>query len=78
MRAVFPSLQSIRYCDANIPTINKIYFLVKRVDYALLSSQSISNDEGLLMHGALCDGVNDKLDTVFGEFGEEGFPSDNE
>ncbi len=46
---------------------------MKRVDYALLSSQSILNDEGLFgsMYGDLCEGVSDELSTVFGESGEE-------
>ncbi len=30
------------------------------------------------MNVAICDGVNDELSTVFGEFGEEEFPSDDQ
>ncbi len=80
MRAVFPALCAMRYCDANVPTMDKIYYLVKRVDYALLSSQSILNDEKLFgsMNGDLCEGVRDKLKTVFGESGEEEFQIDDE
>ncbi len=38
---------------------------MKRVDYALLSSQHISNYKGLFgpMNGELCDGVNDEFGT---------------
>ncbi len=50
----------MRYCDANVPTMDKVYYLVKRVEYALLSSQPILNDEELFgpMYGALCEGVS--------------------
>ncbi len=60
MSAVFPALCAMRYCDANVPVMDKIYYLVKRVDYALLSSQPILNDERLFgpMYGALCEGVS--------------------
>ncbi len=71
MRAVFLAPQAIRYYDATIPTMDKIYYL--------LSSQPILNDKELFgpMNGALCDGVNNKLGTVFGESSEEEFPCDN-
>ncbi len=54
MRAVFPALRAMRYCDANVPIIDKTSYLVKRVGYALLRSQPILNDEGLFgpMYGA--------------------------
>ncbi len=76
---VFPALQAMRYCDANIPAMDKTKYLVNRVDYSLLSSQPVLNDNGLFgpMNGELCDGVNDEFSTVFGEFGEEEFPSDD-
>ena len=79
MRAVFPALCAMRYCDANVPAMDKIYYLVKRVDYALLSSQPILNDEELFgpMYGDLCEGVCDELKTVFGE-SEEEFQIDDE
>ncbi len=49
---------------------------MKQVDYALLSSQPILNNEGLFgpMNGALCDGVS----TVFVEFGELELPYDGQ
>ncbi len=80
MRAVFPTLCAMRYCDANLPTMEKIYYLVKRGDCALLSSQPILNDEGLVepMYRALCGGVSNELSTVFGKSGEEEFLNDDE
>ncbi len=79
MSVVFPALCAMRYCDANVPAMDKIYYLVKRVDYALLSSQPILNDEELfgLMYGALCEEVSNELSTVFGEHGIEEFLCDN-
>ncbi len=29
LRAVFPALKALQYCDSNIPAINKIYFSVE-------------------------------------------------
>ncbi len=54
MRAVLPVLQAMRYCEAKVPAIT-IYYLVKRVNHTLLSSQPILNDEGLFgpMNGVL-------------------------
>ncbi len=68
MWAEFPALCALRYCDANILAIDKIYYLVKRVDFALLSSQTILNDESLFesMSDALSDGVSKEMITVFG------------
>ncbi len=61
MRVDFSAVCALRYCDANIPVMSKIYCLVKRVDYAILSSQTILNDKGLfgLMSGGLCDEGNE-------------------
>ncbi len=75
MRAVFPALCAMIYYDANVPTMDMIYYLVKRVYYALLRSQPILTDKELFgpMNGALCDGVSNELSTVFGESGEEEF-----
>ncbi len=70
----------MRNYDANIPTMEKINYLVKRADHALLSSQPILIDKGSFgsMNGEFCDGVNNKLGTHFGEFGGEEFPSHDE
>ncbi len=55
------------------------YYLIKKVYYALLSSQPILNDEELFdsMSSALCDGVSNKLSVVFGKSKEEEFISDD-
>ncbi len=58
--------------------MDKIYSIVKRLNYALLSSQTILNDEGLFgsMSGVLCDGVNKEMSNVFGNSEEEDSFSD--
>ncbi len=37
--AVFPALNALRYCDSNIPAMDKIYFLAKQAYEALLDSR---------------------------------------
>ncbi len=77
MRAVFPALCAMRYCDANVPAMDKIYYLVKRVDYALLSSQPMLNDEELFgpLYRATCEGV---INELLGEVGEKEFLFEDE
>ncbi len=53
---------------------------MKRVYHALLSSQPILNNKEMFgpINGALFDVVNNKLDTVFGGFGEGEFLFDDQ
>ncbi len=68
IRTIYPALCALRLCDANILAKDKIYHLVKRVDYTLLSSLTIEKDESLFKprSGALCNGVSEEMSTVFG------------
>mmetsp|Transcript_17415 Transcript_17415/g.36517 ORF Transcript_17415/g.36517 Transcript_17415/m.36517 type:complete len:108 (-) Transcript_17415:982-1305(-) len=79
MRAVFPALRALRYCYANILAMDKKYYLVKTVDYALLSSQTILNDKSLFesMMGALCNGVSKEMSAVFQISEDEDYLSDD-
>ncbi len=45
--AVFPALKALRYCNSNIPAMDKIYFLVKQADEALFDSQLLLDDQDL-------------------------------
>ncbi len=36
LHAIFPALKALRYCNSNIPAMDKIFFLVKGLDEALL------------------------------------------
>ncbi len=44
---MFPILKALRYCDSNIPTMDKILFLVMRADKEIDNSVSMLNDEDL-------------------------------
>ncbi len=73
LRAVFPALKALRYCDSNVPAMDKIFFLVKRADVAIENSSSMLNDEELFgcADSSLVTGCEEELDEVFGERGVE-------
>lgn len=56
-------------CNSNTPAVDKIYFLVRCADEALLRSQKCLDDEGLFgpMKGVMVSDYDLKLDQVFGE-----------
>jgi hypothetical protein len=45
--AVFPALRALRYCDSNMPSMEKIYYLSHRTTEAIENSQDDFNDERL-------------------------------
>ena len=47
LRAVFPALRLLRYCDKSKPAMDKIYYLSYRTTQALKQSESVLNDEAL-------------------------------
>ena len=49
LRAVFPALRLLRYCDKTKPAMDKIYYLSHRTTttQALEQSESVLNDEAL-------------------------------
>jgi len=47
LRAVFPALRLLRYCDKSKPAMDKIYYLSYRTTQALQQSESLLNDEAL-------------------------------
>ncbi len=66
---VFSALKALRYCDSNIPAMDKIYFLVKQADEAQLDLQLILDDQDLFgsMKGVISFDCNEELDEVFGK-----------
>ncbi len=44
---MFPALKALRYCNSNIFAVDKIYFLVKQADEALLDPQKVLDDKDL-------------------------------
>ena len=72
LRSVFPALKLLRYCDANKPSMDKIFFLSHRTTQAIEKSLESLNDKKLfgsltpdrnLMHGDInLDGADDSDD----------------
>ena len=73
LRAVFPALKALWYCESNIPGIDKIYFLVKQADEALQASQILLDDHDLFgsMRGSSVQECMEEYDEVFGETNTE-------
>ena len=44
LRAVFPALRCLRYCDSNIPAMDKVYTLTHRTSIAIEKSIDALND----------------------------------
>ncbi len=61
---VFPALKALRYCNSNITAMDKIYFLVKRADKALLDSQKFLDNHDLFgsMRGDILSVCEQELD----------------
>ena len=47
LRAVFPALRALRYCDSNTPVMDKIYFLSHRTTTAIAQSKEFLDNEDL-------------------------------
>ncbi len=73
LHAVFPALIALRYCDSNIPAMDKIYYLVKQADDALIDSQLLLDDQDLFgsMRGVVLSDCKEEWDEVFGETNTE-------
>ncbi len=72
INAVFPAVKELRYCDSNIPAMDKIYFLVKGADEALLDSQKNSEDLFRSMKGVNLIDHKKELDEIFRELSKGG------
>ncbi len=71
--AVFPTLKALRYYNSNIPTMDKIFFLVKQADDALFDSQFLLDDPDQFgsMRGVILSDCEEELDEVVGETNTE-------
>jgi hypothetical protein len=47
LRAVFPTIRALRYCDKGEPSMDKIYYLTFRASEALKRSVDLLNDSSL-------------------------------
>ncbi len=68
LSAMFPALRALRYCDANKPAIDKIFYLYDHAEKALLRSNSILSDFSLFgfLEEEFREGVDEELEKVFG------------
>ncbi len=66
-------LDALRYCNSNIPTMDKIFFLVKQADDALFDSQLLLDDQDLFgsMRGVVLTDCVEEMDEVFGDTNTE-------
>ena len=75
LRAVFPALRLLRYCDANRPAMDKVIYLSHRTSVALDRSMALLNDSEIFEQFGVEDAElsNEALE-VFGdeEVQEEG------
>ena len=71
LRNNFPALRALRYCDANVPSMDKLYFLSHRVTKALEMSSEDLNFKSLLSTFKDDEGVGFENQEVFGSSGED-------
>jgi len=72
LRAVFPALRLLRYCDANRPAMDKIIYLAHRTTVALNLSIASLNDEAIFGQFGTDDAdLSKEALEVFGEEEEE-------
>ena len=78
LRAVFPALRLLRYCDKNEPAMDKIFFLSRRTTVALDKSMEFLNDKTLF--GALKsdDNLTREGNIVLGGAGDAENDSDDD
>lgn len=73
LRAVYPAIRALRYCDKNEPAMDKIYFLAHRASVALERSVSFLDDTELFQVSESDDLLDEALE-VFGDGNEEEVP----
>ena len=66
LRAVFPAIRFLRYCDSNTPMMDKIYTLAQRTSDAIEKSADDLNDTFLFSGIATTDGLAFEESEVFG------------
>ena len=65
LRAVFPALRCLRYCDMNTPAMDKIALLAHRTCVALEGLIEALNDRALFNSDACTSGLDDEQDELF-------------
>ena len=65
LRAVFPALCCLRYCDTNTPVMDKISLLAYRTSVGLDSAIEALNDRALFNSDAGTSGLDDEQDKLY-------------
>ncbi len=71
LRAVFPALKALRYCDSSQPMMDKLYFLTHKTTQALKNSEQYFNDRELFGTTTIDIGLENESQIVFGEENED-------
>ena len=66
LRAVFPAIRLLRYCDSSKPVMDKVYYLVKRTTAAIEKSIEALNDEKLFVVDKNMGELDAETEQVFG------------
>ena len=71
-RAVFPALRLLRFCDSNVPAMDKVYHLTRRTSVAISRSLDALNDKDLFPRSGSAnrEGLEIEAGEVFGEDGD--------
>ena len=67
LRAVFPALRLLRYCDKSTPAMDKIYYLSHRTTIVLEKSVLDLNDESLFGDMTLDSNLDREMDIMGGD-----------
>ena len=67
LRAVFPALRLLCYCDKSTPAMDKIYYLSHRTTVALEKSEQDLNDESLFGDMTLDSNLHCEMDMMGGD-----------
>lgn len=65
LRAIFPVLRALRYCDSNTPAMDKIYYLTNRATDAINKSMLSLNDTSIFAEMEDDSGVSFEKSQIF-------------
>ena len=66
--AVYPALKALRFCNSNIPAMDKIYYLTRKAEETILKSvQDLDDDKIFGPSGSVAfSGCDDEFEEIFG------------
>ena len=66
LQAVFPALRCLRFCDGNIPAMDKVYALTHRTSIAIDKSIDALNNADMFRSDWSTEGLVDEETELFG------------